>query len=247
MKMQDRVFTTKDKDGEEVVLKFKRPSQTVLSKAELSYRTAFSRAFRQDIITNAEVEKLLRDRGLWDEDQQKKVNELRSRIGELEESLEDTDLSNEQGKAVCEELDKLRLEIMSANAIYQTIADNTCETIATEERNQFLCSECVVDNKTGLRVYKNVDDFKSRMDEPTALDAFRETVIATLEVAIGRSLPSNLSDEYAENKWRTEREREDVEEAEAEETEDTEDDVEEVEEAPAPPVKKKKKRVRKTS
>ena len=236
--MQDRIFTTKDKDGGEVVLKFRRPNQTVLTKAELVYRTAFSRAFRQDIITNAEVEKLLRDRGLWDEEQQKKVNGLRDQIAELEGKLSDTDLSNEQGQAICAELDKLRLEVMAANAIYQTIADNTCETIATEERNQFLCSECVVDNKTGLKVYKDVDEFKSRMDESMALDAFRETVIATLEVAVGRSLPSNLSDEYAENKWRADRL---AVEAEAEEVEE---ETEEVEEAPAP---KKKRRTKKSS
>lgn len=199
--MQDRVFTTKNKDGEDIVLRFKRPSQTILAKADLVRRTAFSRAFRQDIITNAEVEKLLRDRGLWDDNEREKVQVLRDKISQLEVKL-DEDLTPEQGQLVCAELDKLRLEVMSANSMYQNISDNTCETIALEERNQYLCSECVVDDKTNLRVYKDIEDFKSRMDEQMTSDVFGETVIATLEMTIGRSLPSNLSDEYAENKWR---------------------------------------------
>lgn len=215
--MQDRVFSTKSADGKELVLKFTRPSQTVLNKAELAYRTAFSKAFRRDIITNAEVEKLLRDRGLWNEEQQTKLEDLRNQISSLEEKLKDNGLSNEQGAKICEQLDKLRMEVMRVNSVYQNISDNTCETIATEERNQFLCAECIVDNKTGERVYKDVEDFKARRDEVASMDAFRETVIATLEVAMGRSLPSNLSDEYAENRWRSERKLEGSKEDEGEE------------------------------
>ncbi len=245
MKMQDRIFTTKNDNGEDLVLRFKRPNQLVLSKAELTYRTAFSRAFRQDIITNAEVEKLLRDRGLWDEEQQEKSEELRQKILELEEKLKDPALSNEDGDTICASIDILRLEVMSDNLVYQSIADNTCEAIAKESQNEFLCSECIVDNKTSTKVYKDVDDFKARMDESIAADAFRETVIAVLEARIGQSLPSNLSDEYAENKWRNERLQKQTELVAAALSEAKKEKTEEKDEKKTK--KRKKKQVKKTS
>lgn len=203
--MQDRIFTTKDEDGEDLVLRFKRPSQTILSKAELVYRTAFSKAFRQDIITDAEVGKLLRDRGLWTEKEQSAVDGLREEIIDLEEKLKNPGLSDEEGEVICKDIEGKRIEVISASLLYQNLADNTCEAMAREEQNKFLCVECVVDNKTGERVYKDIDEFKARMDELMAVDAFQETVIAALEIQTGRQLSSNPTDEYAENKWRAER------------------------------------------
>jgi len=205
--MKDRIFTSKDVEGNELTLKFVRPNQAVLSKAELVFRSAFSKAFRADIITNAEVEKMLRERNIWSDDERNQATDLRVKIIELENKLEDNNasLSNDQGVALCNEITTLRLKLMSLNSIYQTIADNTCETVAQESRNRFLCSQCIVDNTTGLRVYKDVEDFDKRSDEVLAFDAFRETVIASLEVSAGRQLPSDLTEDYAENKWKRER------------------------------------------
>lgn len=245
MKMQDRIFTTKDKDDKELELRFKRPNQAVLSKAELVYRKAYSSAFRDEIITNAEVEKLLRERGLWDEKEQAKQEEIRQQIFELEERLKDEGISDEEGVNICNTLDLLRLSVLEANSIYQSIADNTCETIAKEAQNGFLCSECVVENKTGNRVYKNVDDYRNRLDEPCSRDAFQETVIGMLEVRVGHELPTNIMEEYPENKWRASRLEEKAQKA-AEDAKDAEAKIEELEKEEAAEQTTKKKKTKKS-
>jgi hypothetical protein len=111
--------------------------------------------------------------------------------------------------------------------------EHTCESIANDERNQFLTSECVFVSGTSQKVYKDVDDFKSRRNEPGAIESYREAVIAALESALGRELPSDLTTEYAENKWLSTRKL----------------DEESVEEEPEEkkPVKKRAKRKRKTA
>ena len=228
----DRIFTTKNKDDGDWVLRFKRPNQEILSEAELIYRTTFSRAFRQGILTNAEVDKVLRERGIWDEKREKEAIEFQEFIISLEERLKDPSISNDQGKSICEEIVKKRSELIAHNNIYTQTADNTCETMASEDRNRFFCSKCIYDNKTGLRVYDGVDDFRNRLDEQAAVDSYRETVIATLEVLMGRELPSDLTSEYAENLWLNERGLVD---------EDATDEKAEVEEKP----KLKKKKVAK--
>jgi hypothetical protein len=204
--MQDRIFKTKDTEGNEVVLRFKRPTQAQLAKAELAQRSAFSRAFRMDILTNAEVEKSLLERGLWDDEKRQQAAALRDETDKLAEQLT-AGLSNEEGEVICKKIDELRFKLLTHNSVYQNAMDNTCETMAAEERNQLLCVECVVDNKTGAKVFKDVEDLRNKANEQLTVDAFRETVVATLEVAVGRALPSNLADEYPENKWRAEREK----------------------------------------
>lgn len=226
---EDRIFTTKDKEGNDWVLRFKRPSQTILSKAELVYRTAFSRAFREGILTNAEVDKVLRERGIWDEKRDEEAEKIRLEIVGLEAKLDDKTLSNEQGSTICSEIALKRLELTRHNSVYSDVADNTCETIASEARNRFFCVECVYDNKTDMRVYKDEDDFQARLGEQSTVDSYREVVIASLEVIVGRELPSDLTSEYAENKWLSERGL-DKKEEEAEEVK--EEDTEEVEEKP---------------
>jgi len=243
---EDRIFTTKDKDGNDWVLRFKRPSQTILSKAELVYRTAFSRAFREGVLTNAEVDKTLRERGIWDDKRDVRAEEIRGEIEEFEGKLNDPTLSNEQGRSICSQISLKRMELTRHNSVYSDVSDNTCETIASEARNQFFCAECIHDNKTGLRVYKDVDDFKSRLDEASTVDSYREVIIATLEVIVGRELPSDLTTEYAENKWLSERGLDKPEEeAEAKDDEKEEEQEEEKEEKPKVEEKKPKRRTRK--
>lgn len=201
MSDKDRVFTTKNTSGGDWVLKFVRPSQQVLNKGELVYRTTFSRALREGVLTQAEADSILRERKIWTDASEDFAQNLRVVISELEKKLDDASLTNEQGKLVCNEIRKKRIELIRHNNVYTQIVDNTCETMASESRTQLFAAECVYDNKTGLRVYKDVEDFKSRLNEFSTQEAFREAMISSLEVAVGRDLPSDLTTEYAENKW----------------------------------------------
>lgn len=147
----------------------------------------------------------MKQRGLWGSDKEEQATAMRQEIADLEGKLGDPSLTNEQGKAVCEELTRRRDALVAHNRIITSVSDNTAESVANEERNQFLTSECVYDNKTGIRVFKDVEDFKSRLDEVAATDSYRETVISSLEAVLGTSLSSDLTEEYAENKWLKER------------------------------------------
>ncbi len=235
---KDRVFKTKDKDKNDLVLKFVRPTQKVLNKADLVYRTSFSRALRSGVLTSAEVDKILRERGIWDDDKEKEAAKFRAETAELEEKLKDPTLTNNQGSDICTAIGKLRLNLLRHNSIYTTVADNTCENMANEARNQHLCAACIYDNKTGLKVYKDVEDFRNRLDESAALDSYRETMIASLEVVIGKDLPSDLTEEYAENQWLSERGLLD-DDKEPESKEEASDEPEKKK-----PVRKKKKKTR---
>lgn len=199
--MKDRIFNTKDTEGNKLVLLFKRPNQSVLSKSELVYREKYSEAFRKGLLLNAEVVEAMKKRGLWDASKEEEAAEMRAAIAVLEEGLQNPALDNVDGRALCDKLTQARMDLMAHNRMLTSVTDNTVESVANEERNQFLTAECVYNNKTGVKVYKDIEDFKSRLDEVATIDSYRETVIASLEAAMGRDLSSDLTDEYAENKW----------------------------------------------
>jgi len=65
-----RVFKTQDEEGAELVYEFRRPPQSLVSKGELLYRAKFSEALRIGVVLNAEIIKILSDRGLWADEQE---------------------------------------------------------------------------------------------------------------------------------------------------------------------------------
>lgn len=195
-----RQFVVKDGE-EEATWEFRRPSQKVLNKAELIYRAKFSEALRNGLLLSAEATKVLKERGLWDAAQEVEEREMRDEIAKLEGKLEDKTLSNKAGKDLCSKIADLRVKLSEHGSVVSSTMENTCESIANDERNQFLTAECVYYADSSQKVYKDVDDFKSRRDKPGAIDAYREAIISSLEVVVGRELPSDLTEEYAENKW----------------------------------------------
>lgn len=233
--MEARIFKTQNKAGEEVVLKFVRPTQVILSKADLKSKEAYSNAFRKGLLTNAEVVKYLKERGIWTQEMEDETTELRVKIRQLEKKLEEPSLSNEEGQSVVDEIRLARTKLSDYNSNIRSIADNTCESNASEARNQFIAASCVVNAKTGVKVFKDMDDFLARLDEPLAVDSYREAVISNLEEQLNVSLPSDLTSHYPENKWLSDREAKAIVEAEAAEV------VKPVEE-PAPEVTEKKSR-----
>lgn len=198
--MKDRIFTTKDSSNNDWVLKFKRPTQSQINKAELIYRKKFSDAVRNDVLLRDEAIKIVKRRGLYDSEEEKKELDLRVKIASLEDSLSDIkDYS--KGKTVCDEISKLRTELMDHSSVVTSIMENTCEAIANSERNQYFVVQCIYDDNTDQRVYKDIDDFKSKVNERASLDAYQETLIANLESRMGKELPSDLTKEFAENVW----------------------------------------------
>lgn len=221
-----RVFKAAKADGTEVTLKFISPTQKQNSKANLVQKAEFSRALRAEVLTSAEVEKLLRDRGLWGEEQEAKLNVLNEKLRELTDQLDDDTLSNEDGEKLCVRIEDLRAEIAQINDIHQTIAPNTCELMAEEARIKYLATVCVVDAKTNRPVYKDVDHFDDLMDsEPQmTVSAYTETMVGLMSLSFDRDLPTDLSSSLPENEWRSKR-------GLLEDTEDQEDGQEDEEDA----------------
>lgn len=228
-----RVFKTTGEDESELVYEFRRPTQVILSKAELASRVRFSEAFRAGIILADEAKKLLKERNLWGDEQEEAVSKFRDEIQGIEDKLKDATLPNDEGLDLVDKLRAKRSELQDYTQLLETVTGGTCESVAAEEKTMFLASECTYNKTTGEKVYKSLEDFKARIDEVATVETYREATIASLEVMIGEDLPSDLTTQYTENKWLAERG--------LNEEDDNEDAADESESKPEPKPKAKRK------
>lgn len=205
---KERVFTVKDSDGKDRVLRLNVPSQKVLAQGDFIYRQYFSSAIRAGILTNAEANKLLSDREIWGDDNEDVARDLRVKIKDLEDMLgEDSNITEKKGKNVCQQLKKLREELNRTTRVYTSVTDNTAESLAHEARLRYYASECVVDDETGDKIFSDLDDYENRMNEQAALAAYREAMIANFERILGVDMPNDLGAQYPEDKWLAELEK----------------------------------------
>src|SRR5574338_954643 len=116
--MENRIFSSKDKEGKEVTLRFNRPSQKTISEGDFLYRQQFSNALRKGILTTAEATRILKENGTWGEKQEEESAELRRKIKELEEQFQNPGLSNEVGEDLVKEVRTLRVKLQDLTSQY---------------------------------------------------------------------------------------------------------------------------------
>lgn len=190
---EDKIFKSEDKDGNEVEIKFNGLNQVILSRGDFIYREYFSKAMRAGVMTNAEALKILRDREVWGEEQEKEVVTLQVKLIEFENKLEEQDKKDASSLSIYNEIKQVRRDLESANDVRGNVLNNTAESMAAEMRTQFFASECVVYNTTGEKVFNNLKDFLARLDEKITTDCYKQALIMNYERALGISLPDNLA------------------------------------------------------
>lgn len=199
--MEDRIFISKDEQDNDIELRFKSLNQVILTKGDFVYRENFSKAIRAGIMTNAEANKLLRDRNIWTEEQERELVDLQIELAQLEDKLIKIKKRDAESLGIFNKIKEVRRSIADINSIRSSVVDNTAESVAAEMRTQFYASECTVYNNSGKKVFRDMKDFLMRLDEKVALDAYRQALINNYERALGIDI-NNLEDsKLPEDEW----------------------------------------------
>jgi len=198
---EERTFTSKDSEGKEQKFLFRDLSQVILSGGDLIYREYFSKAIRSGVMTNAEAVKILKDRGIWGEKEEEKMLEFQVKLIEQEVALSKMHEKNEESVALFNKIKETRGEIETLRQVKSSVTENTAESMASEMRNQYFASECVVYYNSREKVFKSLDDFLARLDEEVATDSYKEALICNYEKQLGISLPKGFEAKLPEDDW----------------------------------------------
>ena len=201
-------FLSKDGKGNEVLLRFNRPNQVILSQGDFVYREYFSKAVRAGVMTNAEALKLLKKREIWGEVEEKQLLDIHVQIMSHEERIQKA--SKKAGMTLYTEIKEMRINLDEVNNIRTSVLDNTAESVASEMRTQYFASQCAVYDNSGQRVFEDLKDFLARLDEPLTIDVYRQALIANYEHVLGIDVPEEIESSLPEDLWLKEQDKKKV-------------------------------------
>jgi len=152
------------KDGKELTIYVKAPTQPQLKKANIVAAKAFGDALNAGCLLKAKTEKALRDQGLWGDEQ---INELRAiteRLNASELKLRKGGIKRQEAKDIAFSMREDRYKQTELLGILNSLDNKTAEGISTDARFDYLCSVCIL-NEEGQPFCKSVEDYQERAND----------------------------------------------------------------------------------
>jgi hypothetical protein len=135
-------------DGKEYFIN--TPSAETIRQADWQYAKIYNEAMSNGILTQSEMEKILKVRGLIGEEYEAEVSKIRSDLQDKVIELELSRSSQAEDDLVEDlaiSVSRLRKRLFELNQQLSGPVSNTCESIAEDSRVDFLVSNMVEDEK----------------------------------------------------------------------------------------------------
>lgn len=174
-------ITVTDDSGAEVNLIVKSPSAVDIEAADSMYASKVATLIRKNgerrLLLRSEVEKYLRENGIWTEVDDEKIQTLKR---EISRDLNKIRSGNEKlsiGRQLSISVLNKRSEIVNLTAKRRIVEDATVESIAEIDRIDYLIFLCTVRKENGVKYWETFQDLKESklgLDYSKAYSAFYE-------------------------------------------------------------------------
>ena len=195
--MNDIKETVIAEDGQTVIVSVRKPTNEELKEADIHKAKAWNKAFREGVMTKAEVEKIMVERGIWSEEKSKKEARLSQEILDLERVLYRGDgkaapkLS--EGKNIALQMRAKRIELRDLISERLAADDNTAESLADNARFDYLVYVCAYNGETEQRLFESYESYNTRGSSRVAVTAAQllARMIYDLDADFEDKLPEN--------------------------------------------------------
>lgn len=158
-----------EKDGKKVELYIKKPSAKDIQDAQFEKAMTFKKGINQGLYMKKEMDKILKERGVWDEEAEKQLDELQVQLEEKRQALEKGGIKLSDAKKFAIEANKLRNRIIITSMVKRDFAVNTADGMADQAELDYLVSACVVYNTDRNKKYfKDYQDYLNRKSDDDA-------------------------------------------------------------------------------
>lgn len=169
--MKNKISFNTKIDGEDVKLAVIKPTARDNDEADKSYGRKYRDLVQAGTMIRAQAEKIVKDRELWGEKEQKELNEVRDRLLNNERKLQKGGMKKSEGYALAMEMIKDRNQLFSLTLMRNPLDGETAESKAENYKFYCLVSMCTVYDNDKKAVFDNVNDFLSKIEEPYAIEA----------------------------------------------------------------------------
>lgn len=184
-----REFTIEDTKYE-----VRMPTSVQRREARRLYNKTLAECLKDGCILRAQVSDFAIKQGIWSEEKEAKVKEIRKELEKKGRLLEEGGIELKKAKQIADEMRELREELLKLNFKLSEISSLTAETQAENEELNFLISCCVFAN--GKPYFKSLDDYYQKVgDDPVA-------TVASLQFQyMWYGLDNDVSSSFIENKF----------------------------------------------
>jgi hypothetical protein len=184
-------------DGEDVKIYVRNPTNGELSAADRVRAKSWTRAMKDpDVVSKKQLDKMLEEKGVWDKDKQRQQTDLFNEIISLEKQLTRPDkkkMKLSQARTIAIDMRKKRLEYRNLISEKLELEQNTAESIADNDRFDYLVCCCSFYEENDKRVYNSLEDYKSKDSDEIAYvvaSALAE-MMYNLDESFEKNLPEN--------------------------------------------------------
>lgn len=185
-----------NKQGKEEVVKLviKKPSSSLISQAQRVGAKAWTDCVRDGIMTKKELEKFMKQQGIWDEGKDEEQKKVVQEISDLEKQLyvsgnAGKKLKASEGKKIAIQMRIKRNELRDLIAEKMSLEQNTAEAISDNVRFDYLVANCAF-YENGQKVYNDLDDYKERSDNEIGFMA--ASTLAGMMYAVDKDFEAKL-------------------------------------------------------
>lgn len=180
-------------DNVKVVIR--KPNNVILSQAQRVGAKAWTDCVRDGIMTKKELEKFMKEQGIWDDGKDEEQKKIIQEISDLEKKLyvggsaKGSKLRASEGKEIAIKMRMKRNELRDLIAERMGLEQNTAEAISDNVRFDFLVSNCTY-YENGNKVYNSLEDYREKADSEIAFSA--ATALASMLYSVDKDFESKL-------------------------------------------------------
>ncbi len=178
------------KEFKEVALRAVTPTAAQVNEAQSAYNGGFDKAIRSKAPLRIEVEKLLKDRGIWTAAQTNEIETLKKELSLKVDRLSGGGMKLGEAKALALEIKELRNKVAMLNLDRRLLDSNTVEAQAEIARFNWYVAQCVVYPDTGKPFFSSLEDYHDKMSTEYAQECARQ--FGTLQYGVDSDFESRL-------------------------------------------------------
>jgi hypothetical protein len=182
-------------NGETTKIVIKRPNNVVLSQAQRVGAKTWTDCVRDGIMTKKELEKFMKEQGIWDDGKDEEQRKIVQEISDLEKKLyiggthKNSKMRATEGKDIAIQMRVKRNELRDLIAEKMSLEQNTAESISDNARFDYLVSACTY-YENGNKVYSNLEEYKENADSEIGFAA--ATNLASMLYAVDKDFEAKL-------------------------------------------------------
>ena len=159
-----------DNEGKEKTVYVIKPTTKHMAGARKAAGKAVKLAIEEGCYFREKLDKVMREQGLWDDEQQKRVDELNEKVSLNVKKLKKGNMDLEEAKKLALQIKQDRAESLILLAKTRELDSFTIEGQSENASFEYLLSQCIV-NEEGNPIFANVDEYLENSTEPYIGDA----------------------------------------------------------------------------